>query len=66
MVPNKLLQIQRKDLHTLDRDALDIWYVGERDVIARVGGGVEIGNSVLLVQDESELIHPTERQPHDV
>lgn len=66
VVPSKLLQIQRKDLHTLDEGALDIWRVGEKDVIARVAGGVEIKDSVLLLQDTRKLIHPSEKQPHDV
>lgn len=65
-IPNKLLQIQRKDLHTFDNDILDIWHVRENDIVACVPGGVEIKGSVLLLESVSDLVDPLEKQPHDV
>jgi hypothetical protein len=66
IIPSKLLQIQQKDLHAIDKNVLDIWRVREKDVIARVSSSIEIRDSITLVESVDDLIHPLEKQPHSV
>jgi hypothetical protein len=66
LIPSKLLQIQRNDLHAFDKGALDIWSVREDVVVVRVAKDVEIGNAMVLMQDVNDTINPLERQPCDV